>query len=427
MKIQLIILVFALLPFTTQAQLNGLLNKVKNKTTQKTNQRIDGKLDKTIDKTLDDLEGKPTAKNNSAAVPDAEPGTKSEGVISISKYDFIPGEKMLYAEDFAQESISELPTGWNTNGSGEVVTLQNLPNKWLRLHKSFVYLTSNASEFGENYTLEFDLILQLKNNGWSFPAFYWGVFSSGDLTTTDNALLKEYSRNASVTATIQPGAASESRIKLESKADNKSYFTGSDKEYKELQQYFGKPVHVSVQVQKERIRIWINQVKAFDAPKAVPLDHKMNQLFFKVSHTNYAEEDYGIYISNIKIATGLPDTRHKLMEEGKFSTTGILFDNNSAIIKPESHGIIKEIAAVLKENPTVKIRITGYTSSDGDDNSNLELSKNRAAAVKEALVKEYGIDQASMETEGKGETQPAADNVTKEGRAANRRVEFTKI
>jgi OmpA-OmpF porin, OOP family len=427
MKQKIAIAALTLLPVLSQAQLGGFLNKVKNKVAQKANQRIDNKVDKAIDKSLDEMEGKTARTETPSPAPSGEAVKQETGVASFSKYDFVAGEKILYAEDFTQEAIAELPTGWNTNGSGEVVTIQNQPGKWLQIHKTFIYLTSNTKEFGENYTVEFDAILKLKNNGWGFPELNFGVLSSGSLSTTDNSILKEYSQNAAVTATILPGAASVSRLKLESKVDDKSYFSSSTKDYKELENYYGKPVHIAIQVQKERFRIWVNEVKAFDAPKAVPLEQKMNQLFFKLSHTNYAEADYGIFISNIKVATGVPDTRHKLIEEGKFSTTGILFDLNSAAIKPESYGVIKEIGTVLKENPSVKIKIIGHTSSDGDDKANMELSRKRAAAVKEALVKEYGIDEQLIETDGKGESQPVGDNKTKEGKATNRRVEFIKL
>ncbi|HEX7846277.1 MAG TPA: OmpA family protein, partial [Chitinophagaceae bacterium] len=178
---------------------------------------------------------------------------------------------------------------------------------------------------------------------------------------------------------------------------------------------------------KERFRMWINETKVFDVPKGIPADEIMNQVFFEVGSTNYPEEKYAVFISNIKAATGKPDTRHKLIEEGKFSTTGILFDFQSAVIKPESYGVVKEIATLLKDNGGIKIKVLGHTSSDGDDNANMELSKKRAASVKELLTTEFGIDGARIETEGKGETQPVADNKTKEGKMLNRRVEFIKL
>ncbi|TWI81680.1 OmpA family protein [Lacibacter cauensis] len=422
MKYRNLLLALVFVPAISNAQLNGLINKAKNKVTQ----RVNNKTDKAIDDALDEIEGKPKKQTPNSSNTNTET-TKQPAVASYTKYDFIAGEKILYAEDFAAEAIGELPLGWNTNGTGEVVTIPNQTGKWLRLHKSFIYLSNNTKEFGDNYTIEFDMLLQLKNNGWGFPELSFGVLASGTLSTTDNSFLKDYDVNASVLTSIYPGASSPSRLKIVSQLNNGTYFSSSEKEYGELEKYYGKPVHVAVHVQKERLRIWVNETKAFDVPKAVPLEHKMNQLFFKISHTNYAENDYGLFISNLKIATGLPDTRHKLLEEGKFSTTGILFDVNAAVIKPESFGMIKEIATVLKENPTVKIRIVGHTSSDGDDAANLELSKKRAAAVKELLIKEYGIDAAVIETDGKGETQPVADNKTKEGKAANRRVEFIKL
>jgi outer membrane protein OmpA-like peptidoglycan-associated protein len=104
-----------------------------------------------------------------------------------------------------------------------------------------------------------------------------------------------------------------------------------------------------------------------------------------------------------------------------------LFDVNSDKIKSASYGTLKEIATVLNENADVKVKIVGHTDSDGDDAKNLELSKKRAAAVKAALSAEFGIDASRMETTGMGETKPAGDNKTAEGKAQNRRVEFVKL
>jgi outer membrane protein OmpA-like peptidoglycan-associated protein len=123
----------------------------------------------------------------------------------------------------------------------------------------------------------------------------------------------------------------------------------------------------------------------------------------------------------------LPDTRSKLITEGKWSTTGILFDVNSDKIKPISYGVLKEIATTLKENPDLKVKIIGHTDNDGDEAKNLDLSKRRAASVRIVLTTEFGIDGSRFETDGLGETKPVSDNNTPEGKANNRRVEFVKI
>ena len=115
------------------------------------------------------------------------------------------------------------------------------------------------------------------------------------------------------------------------------------------------------------------------------------------------------------------------MTEGSWSTTGILFDVNSDKIKSTSYGTLKEIATVLSENADVKVKIIGHTDADGDDTKNLELSKKRAASVKEALSKEFNIDDSRLQADGMGETKPVGDNKTLEGKAQNRRVEFVKL
>jgi len=142
--------------------------------------------------------------------------------------------------------------------------------------------------------------------------------------------------------------------------------------------------------------------------------------------TNGAET-FKYFLSNLKIAAATPDNRSKLITEGKWSTTGILFDVNSDKIKPTSYGMLKQIADVLTENADVKVKIIGHTDSDGKDDANLELSKKRAAAVKQALASEFKIDGDRIQTDGMGETKPVADNNTSEGKAQNRRVEFVKL
>ena len=80
-----------------------------------------------------------------------------------------------------------------------------------------------------------------------------------------------------------------------------------------------------------------------------------------------------------------------------------------------------KLAAIFKAHPEVKASIEGHTDSQGDDQMNLNLSKARAKAVKDYLIKK-GVDADHLSSEGFGETRPVADNGTSAGRAKNRRV-----
>jgi outer membrane protein OmpA-like peptidoglycan-associated protein len=100
------------------------------------------------------------------------------------------------------------------------------------------------------------------------------------------------------------------------------------------------------------------------------------------------------------------------------------FQTASATILPDSFPMLTEIVQLLKANPSIKkMRIEGHTDNRGDADMNLDLSKRRAASVREWLV-QHGIDPGRLESEGYGLTRPIETNDTDAGRASNRRVEF---
>lgn len=122
-------------------------------------------------------------------------------------------------------------------------------------------------------------------------------------------------------------------------------------------------------------------------------------------------------------ADGCPDELPK--EVAKFSGVirGIQFDFAKATIRPESNKLLDEAVKVLKQYPELRIAISGHTDNVGDAAKNLELSQQRADAVKAYLVGK-GIDTGRVETRGAGANEPVADNSTDKGRQENRRIEF---
>ena len=104
----------------------------------------------------------------------------------------------------------------------------------------------------------------------------------------------------------------------------------------------------------------------------------------------------------------------------------LFFATNKTQILPESEEALNELAAFMTKHDAISIRITGHTDAVGSDEANQILSEGRANAVRDELIKR-GIAASRIEAEGKGESEPIADNATEEGRAKNRRVEFTII
>jgi outer membrane protein OmpA-like peptidoglycan-associated protein len=127
-----------------------------------------------------------------------------------------------------------------------------------------------------------------------------------------------------------------------------------------------------------------------------------------------------------KTARVSKELEQKLENKEKVQVYGIYFDFASAKIKPESKPTLDEIAGVMKAHPDWKLNVDGHTDNVGTDPGNLELSKQRAAAVKDVLVAEYHIGAERLDTNGFGASRPVEANSTMEGRARNRRVELSR-
>lgn len=334
-----------------------------------------------------------------------------EGNKISSKFDFIPGEKVIFYDDFTTESIGDFPVQWNTNGSGEIVTTSNFPGNWFQLTKTGYYIPEAKEDFTDNYTIEFDIVgINIANMETMYGLDFFLL--SGDLNNPVGG--------------GQPGTAG-----FTFRPDYENIFWKNWSEAREWQGDNGvvsstlkstEKYHFAIWVQKQRVRLYANENKILDLAKGLQANYKYN--IFRIE--TYTDESTPI-ISNFRIAAGLPDMRNKLITEGKLISYGIQFDVNSDKIKPESYATIKEIAQVLKDIPTVKIQVVGHTDSDGDDKSNIDLSKRRAASVKNSLVTDFSIEESRIETDGKGESEPISINDSTVNKAKNRRVEFTKL
>jgi len=115
-----------------------------------------------------------------------------------------------------------------------------------------------------------------------------------------------------------------------------------------------------------------------------------------------------------------------LASTGRADVYDIYFTFNSDQIREESEPRLKEIADALNKHPDWKLSVEGHTDGIGSNNYNLDLSRRRAAAVKDGLVKRYKIDPGRLTTTGFGASRPKDTNDTLEGRAHNRRVELVR-
>jgi outer membrane protein OmpA-like peptidoglycan-associated protein len=415
---------------TTQGQ---FFEKLKKKTEQKVKsegeKRANDKIDEGVEKGYDEVEkgienaGEESSDGTEDSTKQNQNSTDNSDVVtseksgddvkfsSSSKYDFIPGDKVILYDDFGQDAVGDFPALWTTNSAGEINTINIAPGNWFNLNSTDGnYFLLNDIDFPKNFIIEFDIVPKTKGGRIAAGLLLYGETKRKEMDNNPQP------GNGGIMISIEKGywntwgyKSGESE-KITGKSDVKPVVAE-------------KVNHVIIWVQGRRLRIYHEQAKVLDMPTNIYDGVKLSRLCFRLSRGASS----GSYISNLRITDASPDMRSKLLTEGKLVSYGIYFDVNKDVVKSESYGTIKEISTVLTENPNVKIKIVGHTDSDGDDKSNLDLSKRRAASVKNVLVKEFGIDAARIETDGKGEGEPVAKNDSGVNKALNRRVEFIKI
>lgn len=409
----------------TQVFSQTLPDKTKKKTVDKTNQRVDQKIDAGIDASLNKAEEaitnlfkkkqqKTTEKSDSISKSSTQ-GTSSKKVQVNGESDFIPGAQVLFSDDFSQDAKGDFPAQWNTNGSGEVVEIDGAA--WFEVvHNSIVNPLMDNS-LPENSTVQFDLLLVNEGES-STPFIQFGLTNVRDVLKEDLNYSNRFFFNIH-RYTENDGKTIEYGLNGNI-LGNKSDFP--------VTAYVNDILHVDIAINKTRIRIYLDGQKLVDLPRALSPELR-NNFFFNNNYVIPASQT-PMYISNVRIASAETDARSllikQLMEEGTASTSEILFAVNSDVIQPSSFAIIDQVGAAMKSNPDMKLKITGHTDSDGADADNLALSINRANAVKFYLIKNQGIADNRLSIDGKGESKPVDSNNTSEGKAKNRRVEFTK-
>jgi len=390
-------MIFLFSTFATYAQFDNLLNKVKDKAQEKTNNAEDS----LVNKVMNPNSGNKTNNNQSESITSTSPSSSQEvSTKTYQNYDFVPGDKIIFEDNFADDESGEFPSHWDiAAGQAQVSTFQGEKIFALTegnyvsvipLMKTDTYLASDT------FTIEFDYYTQ--------PGAYnqvgirlWDPKNSdqdNNCTDAKNAVFVGYECTA-------------------------NDLTGT---YPEDNDAFSKNRwhHVAIARKGNQLKVYEDQYRVLNVPV-------FRNNTYAIDFVGIGDQNMPIMLKNIRVAQGgnFNDTKH-IISESRIITHGILFDVDKATIKPQSMGTINQIYKLLKENPSFKYEIDGHTDNSGDAKHNLELSQQRADAVKAQLVS-MGIDASRLTTKGFGDTKPIDSNDTPEGRANNRRVEFVKI
>ena len=328
-----------------------------------------------------------------AAAPGAS-ATQPPGVGVWLNYDFVPGDKVLFFDDFADDNVGDLPKHEDLN-HGNATVVQDNGAKYLRTANGTSFIITLPQALPQRFTIEADYHNGGGNGGGALE------FRIGkDHAVTVGCHLPE--EEAFITGD-GPNGHKDSRAT----SGQKDAAVG----------------HCRFMFDSGYVKAYIENQRLAQA-NGLSFDHG-NQIRVEVPGGN--EKTGASLVTNIRIAEGGKPLYQALASAGRVSTHGILFATGSATLQPESTPTLKEIGDMLQQHPDLTLTIEGHTDNVGDAAANQTLSDQRAAAVKQYLVANYQIADARLATKGFGATKPVAPNTTNDGRAQNRRVELVKM
>lgn len=395
----------------------SILDRVKRRAEQNVNRRVDEMVDCAMgDRACADRarrEGKTVRIDSSRArgegAAPATGGARGGAVVgegALVDYDFVPGDRPLFVEDFTRDRVGNFPRRLEfKEGSLEIVEWNG--QRLLRAADKSRFLVPLPEALPERFTVEIDVV----------PAsnYYDQVYVAlGEVSVTeawnlsDNYRFTTVMLRRDVTNTRRPqltAAGGGVRAVAASRAD---YAKGVDVQ------------PLKLLVDGRYLKGYLGGERLVNVPNAkLPRGRSLSVAL-------YAKSDAPAYIGAIRVMAGGRALYDALEASGRVATQGILFATGSDEIRAESRPTLDEIGAMLREHADLKLLIEGHTDNVGNGRDNQALSEKRAAAVKAALVARYGIDAARLETKGFGASKPAGSNDSPEGRQQNRRVELVK-
>jgi uncharacterized protein len=317
------------------------------------------------------------------------------------KADFVPGDKIIFYDDFSDMVGDEPPPHWKVRG-GAVELRVGSGVRQLTVMSGNPRLTPMLKGLPKNFTLETELKFDDPVDVRSIWYFYDATW---DGPNGPDAALRVFLQSQTGALSVQVRHSGKDGVE--------------DLANTSVQVDFSQPVKEAVWVQNGRLRVYINGERAVDVNQV-----ELPPLTGAELGPEYGEAKLGYRM--VRFAESTPDFSQVISSSGRYVTHGIQFDTDSDRLKPESAPIIKSVARGLETNPNLKLQIEGHTDSTGNADHNLDLSKRRAEAVKAMLVSQFKVDAARLTTVGLGATKPIDSNDTPQGRAQNRRVEFVR-
>ena len=369
----------------------GWTDKLKDKAKKEAEKVVEGDSEETAEAEEE------TPEEEGAAGQAGEGTATSEDMTLYTKYDFVPGDKVIFYDDFAGEEIAEFPSRWNLQRGVFEIVRQGDENYVMCTDQGSILPKIAHAPLPLKYTVE----MEVYSNGVDYSGHWFYI-----------EWLNAEGRPIGV-LTFKDGKHTNLDI-LNKRLASKT-----------LPEKAAKGIHtMRIMATKTTMKCYVDNVRVANVPKVEGFE-PVGWLVHMDPWENQAGNP--MLIKSFRFAEGGKTMREQLDETGRIITHGILFDSGSDRIKGESYKTLANIGQLLADDADLRLSIEGHTDSDGAEDYNLDLSNRRAQAVRTYLIDTYGIDANRLEAKGWGETEPIDTNASPEGKANNRRVELVKI
>lgn len=309
-------------------------------------------------------------------------------------YDFVPGNRVLFYDDYESEYIGDFPRRLEfRQGTMELVEWEN--GRALRGKTKGAFNITLPEILPEKFTIEFDFYASKIANDIQVHV----VHTEGERAGAQYVTVDPYHGVGVI-----------------------SYASGGIESRQAQRRLAEEMLPVRIAVDGSYVKVYVAEERVANVPNADL--GRTDKLQFTLKDVR----GQPVFIGPIRVAEG-GRTRiyQELHSQGRFATRGILFDTGSARLHPESTPTLEEIARVMEQHTDLRLRVEGHTDNVGAADVNQRLSGTRAQAVVDYLVSEKAIATDRLEAVGLGSSQPVADNTTPEGRQTNRRVELVTL
>lgn len=329
----------------------------------------------------------------------AKQGAVKKAETAYTKSDFVPGDEIIFDDDFANEQVGEFPSKWDIDaGDAEIAMIDGRKVLMAASNGAYVYpLMKNPHNYlSDAFTIEWDIYIAGEDDEYVQVRLAFLDEKNDEIGAFD---LNWQQFNWSCE---KPGGGSTSG-------------TYTEREKVFIHNGWN---HFAISFNKRALKVYFNGIRITNVPNMIAPKY----IKFHVEPQSNSQYNG---ISNVRIANGAVPLYDRLTTDGKITTYAITFDVGKATLKPEADTEINRIKSIMVQNASLKFEVQGHCDNTGTAAVNNKLSQQRAEAIVARLV-ELGISADRLTAVGKGSSEPIADNSTDEGRAKNRRVVFLK-